>query len=666
MIPKGLTRQLLVVLFFVALIGIVGVSLAAWQAERQVIETEVSEKLMVVANLKREQLQSWLTERQDDVQMIADNRTNQERFNLLLDASLPQARKDELTLSLRDSLIGLQNSRSGYVEISMTDMKGTVLVATNPADENKQTLALGEGKRQISLIDGSSFCDIYLHPDTRRPVMLFGYDIRAFDAQTRQESDEIVGEVFALVDMEYTVYRFLGPIVELGESAEALLVRPEKEGVLYLSQLLFQENAPLNLRAGQNSYLAAADHQAKLGITETFRAIDYASQPVILTYRTIAPIGWGLVVKQAEAEAFSPIEDLANRIILLTVLVLLGTTGLALYFASTIIQPIGALVQATQAIAEGDLGVSLQTQREDELGALSASFQQMVGALSEQRQEAQHLADALKRRADELESAYSDLRRTDQLKDAFIRNITHELRTPVAVLSGFTELLLDEAESFTPQQQEMLDVVVGQTQQISRLVKDVVSLHDINSDNDERRPVSLSELVRSSLAHCQEQWLSGRNSAVGAYSFDLQCTDENVAAFANPSQISRVIDNLLDNAIKFSPEGGSIHVQVRRVQKWDANGQTADWQVISVTDTGIGIAEDKLPYIWERFYQADDATTRRFGGAGLGLALVKETIEAHGGKVWADSLLGEGTTLSFCLPVYHPDQSTALETETNE
>jgi len=653
LIPKGLTRQLLAVLFLVALTGIVGVSLAAWQAERQVIEEQVDAKLVVVANLKRDRLQNWLAERQDDVQMIAANQINQEDFNLLLDTSLPQTRKDELILSLRDSLIGLQYSRSGYVEILMMDSEGTVLVGTDPAHQGKPFPALEAATRRFFLIDGSSFYDIFFHPDSGRPVMLFGHVIRSFDGQTHQMSDEVVGEVFALVDMEYTVYRFLGPIAELGVTAEALLVRPEEDGIRYLSQLLFQENAPLNLSAGPDSPLAAAAQQAAMGATETFHSIDYARQPVIVAYREIAPVGWGLVVKQAESEAFAPIADLARRIVLLTFLVLLGTAGLALYLTPTVIQPIAALVQATQAIAGGDLGISLQTKRQDELGALSSSFQRMVAALAAQRQEAQRLAHALERRADELESAYSDLRRSDQLKDAFIRNITHELRTPVAALSGFTELLTDEAENFTPEQREMLDVVAGQTRQISRLVKDVASLHEIDSGSDERRPVSLADLVRSSLANCQKQRFSGRRTPAGAHTFDLQCTDEDVAVFAHPGQISRVVDSLLDNAVKFSPEGGPIHIQVRRVQKWDANGQTADWQVVSVTDTGIGIAEEKLPHIWERFYQADDATTRRFGGAGLGLALVKETVEAHGGKVWADSLLGEGTTVSFSLPVHH-------------
>jgi len=661
--PKGLTRQLLVVLLLVALTGIVGVSLAAWQAERQVLEDQVAAKLVVVANLKRDRLQSWLAERQADARMIAVNRLNQEHYTELFDSSIPQARKDEFAAFLRDNLIGLQHSRSGYLDIFITDNGGNVVIGTDRTQKGGQAVSAEGAKHRVSSIDGSFFYDIFLHPRTGRPVMVFGHVIRAFDLETHLETKEVIGEVVTVVEMENTIYEFLGAIPELGTTAEALLVRPDGENALFLSKLLFQENAPLHLLAGPNSPITAAVHGAEVGKIKTFHSLDYSRQPVIVAYRQIEPAGWGLVVKQAESEAFAPIDELAQRIILLTALVLLGTAVLALFLARTLTRPIGALAQATQAIARGDLGITLQTKRADELGALSTSFQQMVTSLAERRQEAQRLTDILRSRADELESAYGDLHRTDQLKDAFIRNITHELRTPITTLLGFTELLMDEAEDFTPDQREMLDALAKQSKQIALLVNDVVSLHNLDLGHDERRPVHLVEIVRASLDACQ-RGIYQRDSMNGVHHFELQCTDDEVEVLVNPSQITRAIDNLLDNSVKFSPKGGKIHVQVRRVQKWDGDGLIADWQVVSVADTGVGIAEENLPHIWERFYQVDHSETRRFGGTGLGLALVKETVEAHGGKAWIHSLLAEGTTVSFCLPVYHAPQTTAMNGDT--
>lgn len=658
LLPKGLTRQLAIVLILVALAGIVGVSLAAWQAERQVLEAQVNKNLVMVANLKSERLHNWLAERQADARLLAVNQLNQEYFTGLFDDHIDMQRRRAFASLLRDNLAGLQNSRRGYMEISMTDSAGIVVIGTNFERVDKPALPTDISIQMVPSIDGSFFYDIFLHPDTGNPVMAFGHEIRAFDLETRRPTDKSIGSVLLLVEMQDTVYSFLGPIPELGDSAEALLIRPSENGVLFLSRLRFLNNAPLKLTANSASPIADAVRRAKLGEASAFNSTDYADQPVIAAYRQIEPAGWGLVVKQSEAEAFAPIYDLARRIFLLTALVLLGAVLLAILLAPTLTRPISTLATATQAIAGGDLSVSLRQTRTDELGALSASFQQMVDALQERGKETQYLTDMLQRHADELEAAYSDLRRSDQLKDAFIRNITHELRTPIAILSGFTELLMDDVDEFTPEQQEMLEALSSQSQQVTKLVSDVVALHNIAADSSERRPLRMVDIARAGLDAYRHRAKSKHTKAI--YQLEFYCSDQEIEVFVHPSQITRAFDSLLNNAFKFSPAGGMISVQLRHIEKIDENGQRADWQIVSVADEGIGIAEEDLPHIWERFFQADYGQTRRFGGTGLGLALVKEVVEAHGGQVWIDSLLGEGTTVSFSLPVYRIREPIAL------
>lgn len=658
LLPKGLTRQIAIVLILVALVGIVGVSLAAWQAERLALETQVKKNLVMVANLKSDRLHNWLNEYQADARLLAMNQLNQVHFTELFDDSIDMQRKREVAVFLRDNLMGLQDSRKGYMEISMTDSAGIVVIGTNFERVDKPALPAAISTQMVSSIDGSFFYDIFPHPDTGNPVMAFGHDIRSIDLATHKQTDRSMGAVITIVEMADTVYSFLGPIPELGDSAEALLVRPTENGVLFLSWLRFLENAPLNLTAGLSSPIAEAARQAEKGAASTFLWIDYIEQPVIAAYRQIEPAGWGLVVKQSEAEAFAPIYDLARRIFLLTILVLFGAMLLAIFLARTLTRPIGALVKATQSIAGGNLGVSLHETRTDELGALSVSFQKMVDALKERGSETQRLTDMLQRHADELEAAYSDLRRSDQLKDAFIRNITHELRTPIAILSGFTELLMDDVDEFTPEQQEMMEAIASQSQQVTQLVSDVVALHNIAAESSERRSLRMVDIARASLEAYRHRAKS--RNAKGVYQLEFHCSDQEIEVFVHPGQIARVFDSLLSNAFKFSPSGGMISVQLRHIEKIDGNSQLVNWQIASVADEGIGIDEDDLPHIWERFFQADYGPTRRFGGTGLGLALVKEVVEAHGGQVWVDSLLGEGTTVSFSLPIYRIPKPIAL------
>jgi signal transduction histidine kinase len=246
------------------------------------------------------------------------------------------------------------------------------------------------------------------------------------------------------------------------------------------------------------------------------------------------------------------------------------------------------------------------------------------------------LYEDLKERALHLEKAYAELQEIDRLKDELVQNVSHELRTPLTFVKGYVEMLLNgDMGQINERQRESLSIVADKTNTTARLVSDIIFLQQIEHESLQLAELNLAQVVRRALQ-------SNQAAAEGAH-IALEChvAPDLPPAHADRDRINQVLDNLISNAIKFSPQGGTITVQIE-----DAGAMLQ----ISVSDTGIGISEDQVGRIFERFYQVDGSATRKFGGAGLGLTIVKRIVEAHGGRIWVKSQTGQGSTFFFTLP----------------
>ncbi len=245
------------------------------------------------------------------------------------------------------------------------------------------------------------------------------------------------------------------------------------------------------------------------------------------------------------------------------------------------------------------------------------------------------LFEAATERASELEQAYRDLQEADRLKDELVQNMSHELKTPLTFVKGYIELLLEgELGVLSEEQRNSLGIVLEKTDTITRLVEDILLLQQIERGSLQMTRFDLAELAQRSVDDFE---LSSDHSV--AVTLDGQAAQPVVTADAD--RISQVFNNLIGNAVKFSPNGGAIVIQF---QDKGSMIQTV------VRDTGIGIPENLLARVFERFYQVDGSSTRQYGGTGLGLAIVKRIIEAHSGQVWVESQLGQGSSFYFTLP----------------
>lgn len=239
-------------------------------------------------------------------------------------------------------------------------------------------------------------------------------------------------------------------------------------------------------------------------------------------------------------------------------------------------------------------------------------------------------------RAAKLAVAYDELKENDRLKDELVQNVSHELRTPLTFVKGYIDLLMDgDMGSINHQQQCALQIVADKTVEITRLIDDIMSLQRIDSSNLILEKFCLASLLQESVAGHR---LNGRYKGIDLH---LDAPGGNVVVMADRIRVNQALNNLIVNAVKFSPNGGTVRVTL-----------TADSEQVqvAVTDEGIGVPSDKLDRIFERFYQVDGSSRRRFGGTGIGLALVKRIVEAHHGRVWAQSGTDHGSSFFMAWP----------------
>jgi two-component system phosphate regulon sensor histidine kinase PhoR len=237
----------------------------------------------------------------------------------------------------------------------------------------------------------------------------------------------------------------------------------------------------------------------------------------------------------------------------------------------------------------------------------------------------------------------SELRRLERLRQEFVANVSHELKTPLAVITACVETLLDGAVDDLQHRGPFLERIAEQANRLHALILDLLTLARIESAEGafETEAVALAPAVAACLERHRARADANNQVLEAVPPSPAAETSEELAALADAEALSQILDNLIDNALKYTPAGGRISV------RWRADGSQL---CLEVQDNGIGIPEQDLPRIFERFYRVDKARSRELGGTGLGLSIVKHLVHAMHGSVHATSRLGHGTTFHVRVP----------------
>jgi len=231
----------------------------------------------------------------------------------------------------------------------------------------------------------------------------------------------------------------------------------------------------------------------------------------------------------------------------------------------------------------------------------------------------------------------TELRRLENLRREFVSNVSHELKTPLTTIQAYTETLLDGAINDPENNRKFLERIDEQAERLHKLILDLLSLARIEAAEDayELLPVPVANTVQV----CVDEYLPVAESK--GVELQVQPPSEALVVWADDEGLLTVLNNLLDNAIKYTPSGGSVSI------RWHVEGRRT---VLEVEDTGIGIPKQHQSRVFERFFRVDKARSRELGGTGLGLAIVKHWVQVFGGTVEVASELGRGSLFTIRLP----------------
>ncbi len=423
------------------------------------------------------------------------------------------------------------------------------------------------------------------------------------------------------------------------------------------------------LRNFEATDLRQSDHTTSFEANRyEYRMALRAESSCLHCHRTVEPkaeqpgLLLGLAVVRIPAKEFTDRVHVNIAILISTALIsaLLLSAGSWLIIRYVIVKPVKHLKDVSDAIASGKLNIRSEILTGDEFEDLSHAYNRMLRSLMDKEDELRKVNSDLNKTVDDLAQANLALHTANQLKGDFLATMSHELRTPLSSIIGFSELLNNA--TLTEKQKKWIENIHGSGKHLLNLLNDVLELAKIEAGKMQVRveDFDLHDLCEGVTTIFRQQ------AEMKRLVLECHINDDVPMMKQDPQKLRQILWNLLSNAVKFTPEGGIIQVKGRRDQ---------DDLVLTVSDTGVGIAPEDQEAVFEKFRQTSQVLTREQGGSGLGLSISKELAKLLGGDITLTSTLGQGTTFTVRIPIhlqdapdmisdYDPDESVSQELTT--
>ncbi len=372
---------------------------------------------------------------------------------------------------------------------------------------------------------------------------------------------------------------------------------------------------------------------------ETPEARDSTGEAVLSAYAPIQATGWRVFVEEPAAAVFAPLYDAILRTAFLLLAGVVLSVVASVFLARRMVEPVRALQKGADRIGSGDLSSRIEVKTGDELEDLAGRFNTMTDQLRESYADLERKVEV---RTAELRETSRQLEVANTHKSEVLATMSHELRTPLNAIIGFSEVMLSGMTGQLPEKQKEFTADIRDSgKHLLALINDILDLSKIEAGRMEL------DIGRFDLKVAMSNAMTLVKGRAERHGIQLETTiAEDVAEFdGDERKFKQIVLNLLTNAVKFTPEGGTVTLGAQR-----ANGA----YVFSVSDTGIGIAPEDQGKIFEEFRQVGSDYERKAEGTGLGLTLTKKMIELHGGSIKVTSALGRGSTFTFELPIGAP------------
>lgn len=362
-----------------------------------------------------------------------------------------------------------------------------------------------------------------------------------------------------------------------------------------------------------------------------------------------------MIVRVGAEKVYATVAAQRNRTIAITLIGLsISVTLIYLMFNKLVRRPVEDLAEKAKRFAEGDMSVKVEVKTQDEIGILGNTFNYMVESVSSTNKK---LEEEIKRKTELLnertrlltllEVANRELRELDRLKSTFLANMSHELRTPMNSIIGYTDLLLDGVDGpINEEQEKSLRKIAANARHLLQLINDVLDISKIESGKMKLSPKEIDiKWLIDSVIPTFEPMIKQKN-----LSLNIDIAENMPFLYGDEDKIKQILINLLSNAVKFTHQG-EITISVRVSERGIKPGEEPIFAEICVKDTGIGIKEEDIGKIFDKFVQVDLTTVRQYEGTGLGLSIARGLVALHKGVIWVESKFGEGSKFCFTIPI---------------
>lgn len=586
---------------------------------------QVFDNLNQLEQQKTQEIERWVTSIKDTLALLVADQNSVNNYTVTLTSTDPIAQATAQGIAVK-TLHAFQSAHSLIKGLLTYDLQGKVMAASNDSDIGK-TVAFQPYFTASLASAGTPILHTPFYPPGSRELVLYATDtINSADGH-------LVGVLAMNVNLDA-----LGAIMKDDTNSSAT-----RETYLVSQQndyLLTPSRFPDYIQT--RAYHSEGIDLALSGKSGSGEYIGYRGQPVLGVYQPIPDLQAGLMAEIEVTEALNASTQLRNVYLGVALGTMFLATLLALGFSTTFARPISLLTKGALAVAFGDYTLSISVRQRTELGQLTEAFNIMTRRLAAHIEALRQLNDTLETRVAErthdLEVAAEQLRALDRLKSQFLASMSHELRTPLNAILNFTDFVAKGV--FGPvneEQVDALDKANSSGRHLLSLINDVLDVAKIQAgmmqlfiEQDVDLKPELETVVASipaALANKPVEFIQDIDATLPKLAMDRR-------------RVRQILLNLLSNAAKFTDSGRIVlKVEAREVQ-----------MVFTVTDTGPGIEKGDQEIIFEPFKQTS-LGLKQASGTGLGLYISRQLAEAHGGKLWVESVPGKGSIFCFTLPV---------------